>query len=306
MDSTLFNGIRSIFILKHLFAFLNEKSLLGIIKYNKKLQNKLNIGINNYTEFYNKIEIEVGINIDNISKNIKFINISKKDEPYYHIYFNNNEKEIKKNYIAKEDNISQVKIIIDPKIKSLNSLFQTCSHINKISFIRFNRKDITDMSCMFDECSSLKEINFTKFLTNNVTNMNYMFNKCSSLKELNLNNFNTMNVREMNYMFYKCLSLTKLNLNCFNTTNVINMICMFAECSSLKELNLNSFITNKLTDTFLMFKGCSSLIELYWNNLNVNNLSNIRGMFAKCSDDFKSQIKQKFNILKKEAFVEYY
>ena len=83
------------------------------------------------------------VEIDNIpsdiSENIKFINISKKDEAYYHIYFNDNGKEVKKNYFSKEDNISKVKIKIDSKIKSLNSLFQTCSYINKISFIRFNR-----------------------------------------------------------------------------------------------------------------------------------------------------------------------
>ena len=141
------------------------------------------------------------VEIDNIpsdiSENIKFINLSKKDEAYYHIYFNDNANEVKNNYFSKEDNIYKVKIIIDLKIKSLNSLFQTRNYINKISFIRFNRKDITDMSCMFDECSSLKEINFNRFITDNVTNMNYMFNKCSSLNELNLNAFNTMNVKEM-------------------------------------------------------------------------------------------------------------
>ena len=211
MDSSSFKDIKSIYILRHLFGFLNEKVFLGIIKYNKIIQNKLNIGINNYID-YKKIVIMVEINNipSDISENIKFINLSKKDETYYHIYFNDNAKEVKNNYFSKEDNISKVKIILDSKIKSLNSLFQTCNYINKISFIRFNRKDITDMSCMFDECSSLKEINFNRFITDNVTNMNYMFNKCSSLNELNLNTFNTMKVKEMSYMFNKCLSLTKL------------------------------------------------------------------------------------------------
>ena len=329
MDSALWNNINSNLIYKHLFGFLNEKILLGILKYNKKLQNKLNIGINNYKDYYNKIEIE--IEIDNtskdISENINFINIPKKDESYYHIFFN--EKEFKKNYLTKDDNISKVKIIIDSNTKSLNNLFQTCSYINKISFIKFNRKDINDMSCMFDDCSSLKEINFNKFNTDNVTNMNYMFNKCTSLQELNLNNFNTKNVKEMNYMFYKCSSLKELNLNSFNTTNVtsmiymfakckslkeinlksfntskvINMNYMFAECSSLKELNLNSFNTNKLKDTYHMFEECSSLNELQWNNLNKNKISNISGMFIKCSDNFIRKIKNKFKYLKPEAFA---
>ena len=148
MDSNMFNNIYSIYRLRNLFGLLNEKVLLGILKYNKKLQNKLNIRINNYIDCYNKIEIEVVADkiLSNISENIKFINIPKKDESYYHIFFNDNPNEVKKNYLTKEDNVSKVKIIIDPKIKSLNSLFQTCFYINKISFIKFNREDINDMN----------------------------------------------------------------------------------------------------------------------------------------------------------------
>ena len=58
----------------------------------------------------------------------------------------------------------------------------------KISFNKFNRKDITNMKEMFAECSSLKEINSNKFNTGNVTNMSYMFCKCELLKDIILIN----------------------------------------------------------------------------------------------------------------------
>jgi len=272
MDSTTINNINSTYTLKQIFGFLSERELLKIIKINKNLQKQINVGINNYIDYYNKIEIEVGIdNVpSDISENIKFINISKKDESYCHIYFNDSITDVNRNYFTKDDKVSKIKIILDSKIKSINSLFQTCSYINKINFIKFNRIDINDMSCMFDECSSLKEINFDRFNTNNVTNMNYMFNKCSSLTVLDLQNFNTMNVTQMNYMFYKCSSLKKINISSFNTINVANMLYMFAECKSLKELDLKSFNTIKVANMVSMFYNCSSIKKLNLNSFNTN------------------------------------
>ena len=67
---------------------------LSIMKYNKKLQKRLNISINDYKEC-SKIEIELKL-VDN--KYDKFINISDKEKDYCHIYFNNSKEEIKRNY----------------------------------------------------------------------------------------------------------------------------------------------------------------------------------------------------------------
>ena len=71
---------------------LSKKETLEIIKYNKKIKERLNININDYKEYcekYSSIEIEL-IPVKN--KYGRFINIKKGDELYYHIYFNNNKE----------------------------------------------------------------------------------------------------------------------------------------------------------------------------------------------------------------------
>ena len=226
----LINNIKSIYIMKQVFNYLKEKPKLGIIKYNKKIQTKLNIDINDYKTF-NKIEIEIfpiyEINYDEDEKfedeefesEYGFINFEKNMGSYYHIYFKEEaiknieyEDEFGRVFLDEDSNIKKIKIIIDEEVKSLRNLFGACICIEKINFIKFN--------------------------TNNIINMESMFYFCTSLKEINLNNFNTNNVKNMKNMFRYCSSLEKLNLNNFNTNNVIDMSCMFYNCSSLKQLNL--------------------------------------------------------------------
>ena len=76
--------------------FLKKKSL-DIIKYNNNIKKRLNISIKDYKEYleiYSPIELEIKpVN----NKYGKFININnKEDEIYYHIYFNNKKKKIKR------------------------------------------------------------------------------------------------------------------------------------------------------------------------------------------------------------------
>ena len=144
-------NIKSNYILKKIFDNLHQKKLLEIIRYNKYLQNRLGKDINNFKE-YLRIEIEI---IPKNNRTFKFINIS--NESYFHIYFNDNKEEIKVNSIKEKDKIDKIKIIIDKEINSLEGLFKKCDEIEEINFIKFNRKDITNMSYMFYECSSLKK-----------------------------------------------------------------------------------------------------------------------------------------------------
>ena len=231
----LINNIKSIFVTKKIIYKLYTKKLLKIIKYNKNIQKKFDIGINDYKKF-EKIEIEL-IPICKENKNI-FINNNENRE-FYHIYFNDGKNEIKRNYFRKNYNIKKINIKIDKNIKSFYKLFYKCNCIEKIKFIKFNRNDIENMSYMFYKCKSLKELNLSNFNTNNVTNMSDMFSGCSSLTELNLSNFNTNNVKDINCMFSGCSSLTELNLSNFNTNNVTLMNYMFYGCSLLKEINCN-------------------------------------------------------------------
>ena len=201
--------IKSKYIIMKIFENLKQNRLLDIIHYNKNYQKLMNKKIFDYQKAFSKIVIEIipkenvyGIFINNIyCKSIKS-NVE--------IYFNDDKKEIKRESITKNDNVKKIRIIINHKIKTLFRFFSHCECIKKISFIKFNKDDIGNMSYMFKGCSNLEEINFDKFNTNNVYSMDSMFDDYSSLKEFNLSNFNTSKVEYMYNMFKGCSSLVSL------------------------------------------------------------------------------------------------
>jgi surface protein len=306
ISSVKLKNIKSNYILSKIYINLVKKKSLQIFQYNKKLQNRLNLDIKNYKEYYEAfmlIEIEI---IPCSNKYGEFININEKDKIYYHIYFNDNKEETKNIYlIKKENNVKKIKIIIDHQIKSFAKLFQNCKCIELIKFEKFYRNNINNMSKMFIGCSSLIKIDISNFNTNNVTDMSGMFCGCILIKELNLSNFNTNNVKDMRYMFCGCTSLVILNLSNFNTNNVTNMGDMFSNCYSLKKINLSSFNTSSVTDMSCMFYGCSSIKELNISNFNTNNVKDMRGIFSGCSIDLNKKIYAEIKNIKDEAFEFY-
>ena len=106
--------IKSDYFLQKLYDNMTKKKKLEIVKYNKRIQNRINLSVKNYKEYseaFTPIEIEIIPN-----KNIfsKFININKDEILYYHIYFNDKKEEIKNKYeIEEEDKVTKIKIIID-------------------------------------------------------------------------------------------------------------------------------------------------------------------------------------------------
>ena len=93
--------IKSDYFLRKIYNNMTKKKKLEIVKYNKKIQNLINLSVKDYKE-YCQIEIEL---IPNKGKDgIKFININENDELYYHIYFNDNKEEIKNEYVIKKEN----------------------------------------------------------------------------------------------------------------------------------------------------------------------------------------------------------
>ena len=197
-------NLKSDYFLQKICDYLQSKKSLEIFKYNKKIQKRLNIKINNYKEYseiYSSIEIEL-IPIKN--SNGKFINILENQKEYFHIYFDEGKDEIKDNVLVYDNEVSRIKIKIYYQVKSFKYLFENCKCIELVSFKKFYRTNITDMGSMFGGCLSLKELNLSNFNTNNVKDMSCMFYECSSLKELNLSNFNTNNVTNMSYMFSGC------------------------------------------------------------------------------------------------------
>ena len=302
-SSNMFLILKSKYILQFIFDNLSKRKSLNFIKYNKNIQNKIDININDYKEFseiYSSIEMEI-IPVNN--KYGKFINIKNQgDLKYFHIYFDNNKEEIKRNHLDKNENIKKIKIILEHQVKSFEDLFRDCECIESIYIKKFCRNNIKNMEGMFYNCSSLKELNLSNFNTNNVNNMRYMFFKCSSLKKLNLSNFNTNNVTALKEMFWGCSSLEELNLNSFNTNKVKSFYRMFEGCSSLKALNLSNFNINKVTNMYGMFSNCWSLKDLILFDDNSENNIDMEGMFNGCLDKLTSKIKNKYKYIKEEAF----
>ena len=276
-------NIKNNFILKKILGVIKKNKSLEIIKYNKKLQRRLNLSINDYKDYFllnSSIIIELKTNV---GKYDNFINISEKEKKYFHIYFDDSKEEIKRYSLEENERIKKIEIIIDYPISSFEGLFRNCNCISSVFFKKFYRINITNMSFMFSGCSSLKEIDFSNFNTSSVINMSKMFSGCLQLKELNLYNFDTKNVKYMSYMFSECSSLQKLNLYNFNTNNVINMSYMFSKCSSLKELNLSNFNTTNVKFMLSMFEECSSLEELHISNFNTDKaIGNMSYMFYNC------------------------
>ena len=171
--------LKSDYFLQKICDFLLRKKSLEIFKYNKKIQKRLNISIKNYkehSEMYSSIEIEL---IPTKNSKGQFINIYGDEKEYFHIYFDESKDEIKNNMLIYDNKVSRIKIIIDYQVKSFKNLFKYCECIELISFKKFYRTNITDMSFMFFGCTSLKELNLSNFNTNNVTDMRCMFSECS-------------------------------------------------------------------------------------------------------------------------------
>ena len=90
----IIENIKSRYILSKIYDNMTKKKKFQIVKYNKRIQNRLNLDVNDYKE-YCEIEIEI---IPTKGKYGKFINIKENDELFYHIYFNNNKENIKNKY----------------------------------------------------------------------------------------------------------------------------------------------------------------------------------------------------------------
>ena len=120
----IIENIKSRYILSKIYNNMTIKKKLKIVKYNKRIQNRINLSIKDYKEYsetFTTIEIEI---IPTKDKYGKFININENDKLYYHIYFNDNKEEIKNKYeIDEQDKVKKIKIIIDYQAKSFYKLF---------------------------------------------------------------------------------------------------------------------------------------------------------------------------------------
>ena len=90
--------LKSDYFLQKLYDNMTKKKKLEIVKYNKKIQNRINLSVKDYKEYsetFTSIEIEI---IPEKGEYGKFINIDENDKLYYHIYFNDDKEEIKNKF----------------------------------------------------------------------------------------------------------------------------------------------------------------------------------------------------------------
>ena len=95
---------------------MTKKKKLEIVKYNKKIQNRINLSVNDYKEYsetFTQIKIEI-------------IPTKNKYE------------------IDEEDKIKKVKIIINYQVKSFKKLFFECECIESINFKIFYKNNKTN------------------------------------------------------------------------------------------------------------------------------------------------------------------
>ena len=122
-----FENLKANFFLQKTFELLEMNKFLKIIKYNKKIQERLNLSIKNYKD-YGQIKIEIIPVKNSIGEFIHIVLDS--DKKYFHIYFNDNyKKEIKRYALNKNDKVSKITIIIDAQITTFYKLFEKCKCI---------------------------------------------------------------------------------------------------------------------------------------------------------------------------------
>ena len=100
----LIGNVKSNYILKQIFDNLDKIRILKIIKNNKRLQNRLDINIEDY-KLHSIMQIELIPIKNEFGPFIKIIN--EKDEQYYHIFFDDSKKEIKRYYLTETDKVSK-------------------------------------------------------------------------------------------------------------------------------------------------------------------------------------------------------
>ena len=231
-------NVKSKYILQKIFNNIIKDKTIKIVKYNKNIQNKININIDDYEKYwaekYEIVEIEI---IPAKNKYGKFINIYDKNKyKYCHIFFNNNyKKQIKRNFLKKDENVSKINITLYKQFNYFIRLFYECNCIEYISFKKYYRNKNFIFSHMFGRCYSLKEANISNLNSKISFLSERMFANCSSLKKVVLPHVNS-NIKsiEATDMFYYCKSLEEINLSDFINFNIgcsyyING--MFYQCS---------------------------------------------------------------------------
>ena len=261
----------------HIEIFTLYYFIISLIKVNSYFEINLTI-IGNGTQpiiYYNKSNLKL---FDKFNNYI----IDKPDEIYVNdLFYDDTDDYYSVNNL--KDEINNITIRWNHRIKDCNSMFYGLNTIINIDFSNFDTSDVTYMGYMFYGCSSLTSLNLNNFNTSKVNNMIYMFYECKNLVSLNISNFDTPKLNYMGRMFYGCNKLESINLINFNTSNIKYMGYIFYQCNSLKSLNINNFDTSSVTFLGYMFYGCKSLVSIDISNFDTSKVTHMGYMFYLCN-----------------------
>ena len=245
-------------------------------KNDNEYENKYNYELYEYKEF---LDYKSDITFEKLLGE-KFINNNKNK---IKIYVNNKQYKLSAHYIYSKDNKNPAK-------KNLYS-----SPSDRIKFeieieliIKFEFKNVTDMSYMFCNSSSILAINdISNWDTSNVINMQSLFEGCTKLNNLpNELNWNTSNVVNICNMFKDCKSLETIpDISHWDASNFEKIDYLFCGCSNLKTIPKLFAIKNpNIKSLVSIFENCSNLEMI--DNLQkwyLNGVTNIKNLFNNCS-----------------------
>ena len=225
LNTTNLNNVK--LILKKIFDNITTIKRLNIIRYNKSIQNKLNIDINSYKIEYSQIIFEIQIYIPGMKK-IRVIRRPKKRDSFdklnepgeYPIVGLNSDSDYDEYEIKENDDATKYDFIkIAPKYKNyFHFYFDDDENEKKVTYV-YNNENVSkikvivnypviNLNSLFYTCSIVRKIKFIKFRRNNIKNMSYMFH-CWNINEIKFDKFNTENVKNMEHMFGGCGELSK-------------------------------------------------------------------------------------------------
>ena len=287
---------------------LSNNKIIGISKKNNKSFNNgifFKFIINEFIHFYenielkknynnwNEIDIYIKVNINEINKEIYFLNHYDKIEKNYQnnfkelnseVFINDNKQEFNNYFIPDKEGIYKIKLKFQEYLK--DSIF------------------------MFAECKNIIYINFIRFNIEYITNMKGMFLNCTNLEKINLYSLETKNVEDMSYMFYNCKNLKNLDISFFNTNKVSNKILMFSEFLSFDESKISNVYDYQYSYKIIILgnseSGKSELIkeslyELKTKNYRVNISSELTNFYFKY-DMTKINLKIDYNTSGQEIY----
>jgi surface protein len=299
MNSKL-NQIKSPYNLKEIFTFVKEKTKLKIIKYNKYLQNKIGVTLEDY-ETLNNIVVNIKFTPEYINKLKEEYNEIKKKIEKKEYDGEQKKKELENDLYLKgqelkcrfmgapffNQNKEFIKVYLDDVPVENPRFFidflkeQTIPNIIKVTIDK--KSNVKDFFCMFAKCRAINELTFKRINTKEITSMNYMFYDCINLKSLDLSEFETNELTNMFGMFKNCQKLENIKLSDnFITPKVTNMQYLFEDCWALLSIDVHKFDTSKLDCTVYMFKNCKNLVNLDVSNFNTDNVYETHAMFEGC------------------------